>query len=71
MKRKHMLAEIRERLDLAILNNTSAHTEYIAELVLLVVEANGMKPPYSAERDWGCECGCKGRCEIGDRWEDV
>lgn len=68
MKKSKMLGYIWE----VLYKSTDIYEEdlkIIAEDILAKIEAHGMTPPYSKKQDLGCECGCKGRCEIGENWE--
>lgn len=38
-------------------------------LDLLTSKDVGMVPPFSRQQDLGCECGCKGRCPRGNKWD--
>lgn len=38
-------------------------------LALLTSEEIGMLPPFSNQKDLGCECGCRGRCVKGHEWD--
>lgn len=40
-----------------------------AREILDLLEKEGMKPPFTKQRDLGCECGCHGWCAKGYEWD--
>ena len=47
----------------------SEAVDEVAEAILKAVMKAGMLPPWSNQRDLGCECGCKGYCPNGNHWD--
>lgn len=68
MKRSVLIKE-----SAAILKKAQDEGKTIKEAAAMVLahhEKRGMKPPYSKSTAHYCECGCKGRCELGNQWEE-
>ena len=59
MKKSYMINKIE-----SLLKIKSNATDILDMLV-----KEGMLPPYSKQRDLGCECGCHGWCSKGHDWD--
>lgn len=68
MKRKDMLKKLYKVADDFM---DSPDKRNLVDVLLDASVKLGMLPPYSKQKDLGCECGCKGRCEKGHEWDDV
>lgn len=66
MKRSAMIKRLKRILEKN--ENSKATTAAANEILECVLEA-GMEPPFSKQRDLGCECGCHGWCAKGNSWD--
>lgn len=66
MKRSQVVAKLTKLLK--TYENSKLDRE-TSRTILSMLEENGMLPPWSSQRDLGCECGCKGWCPKGYKWD--
>lgn len=67
MKKSQALRKILRKLQ--EWENSRLEMKTAKELMEVIEKEIGMLPPWSSQRDFGCECGCKGRCPKGHGWD--